>query len=332
MEIAKHFPGQFNCRFVTAMNQSSATTGVLKTALSVHDLYGANLTNVTSGQIPLGGTGPRGDYDYMVIMWCPVLSAIYSKGGGNSLGSGAKLSGLYMFQFNTGLEEGHIDFDKFDDARYAYSQTSIYGSDGSDIYNNAMTWASQISIMLTDPTSELSGVAKYGFFPVGSMFDDGAPVEWTIGDLQRSVFSTESLKVTKGRVSLQNAIVNHNVASKMGLTFGDISADNAFASEFVSFCILERPFVSLGEGVNVAYTMEAQVSSNYVANPRVDNAFARSIHSESGQINGYNAHVDNSPTTVQAYTPDNIDGYGDMLQIGKAALSFLPSLGTQLYR
>jgi len=189
--------------------------------------------------------------------------------------------------------------------------TYLYGGDGSDIYNNAMVWASRLAIQLTGPESELSGTVKYGYFPVGSMFDDDQPTDWNIKDLERSVYLTESLKKTKGSVSLQNAIVNHDVGMKMGLKFGNAGDDNAFAGEYVSFAILQKPFVSLGDGVNVPYTMEISVGSNYVANPRVDNAFARSLNTP-GLING-------GWTSV----------LGDV--VGAPLTSYLPNLGKSMY-
>jgi len=142
-----------------------------------------------------------------------------------------------------------------------------------------MIWASRFSGFITGPEATLSGVVKYGYFPVGSMFDDDESTDWSIDDLQRSVYHSESIKTNHGKISLQNAIVNHECGTKMGLGFGSASADNSFAAEYVTFAIIEKPMVSLAEGTNVEYTIEAVIESNYVANPRVNNAFARSLNS-----------------------------------------------------
>jgi len=98
MEIAKHYPGRFECKFVAGMNRSSSTTGCLTSTMSINQSYYSTGGNSPTVQTTLGNPQIDGKtLDYLVIMFCPTLSAMYSKGGGGSLGDGAKLSGLYLF-------------------------------------------------------------------------------------------------------------------------------------------------------------------------------------------------------------------------------------------
>jgi hypothetical protein len=269
MDVCKHYPGRFESTFVAGMNRSSATTGTLESTFPVNEVLER-----------IDGAGedvdkPLGTCRYTLIAYSPILSALY--GASTGLGASSKLAGLIIVQTDE-LDTGEIlRFADFDDIKDAYTMSDLYGSNGSDVYNNAMIWASRIEGQTVGPQANLAGVAKYGFFNIGSMFDDGVATNFTLNNLKTSIFHEESLKETQGKFSLQNAIVNHDIGMKMGLSFSNVSDDNAFASEYVAFVILEAPYQSISDGNLMQFSIDAVVRSNYVANPRVTNAFARGL-------------------------------------------------------
>lgn len=50
-------------------------------------------------------------------------------------------------------------------------------------------------------------------------------------------------------------------------------------SELVSFAIIERGFTNLTTGANAVFSMDVAVESNYVFQPKLWDAFARSLDS-----------------------------------------------------
>jgi len=83
--LAKHQPGVHNVPFITDMNVSSASTGI------IHSLFSMNSTYKNTGF-----QGYLGDDDYTLIGFCPSLTACYGPGGLGNIPMTSKCGGIFI--------------------------------------------------------------------------------------------------------------------------------------------------------------------------------------------------------------------------------------------
>lgn len=69
MNLAKASPGTIDTSYVSGMNINSASTGIVRSQMSVNQIVQYNAAS----------TSNVGAYDYTLLMYCPVLSIV--KGG-----------------------------------------------------------------------------------------------------------------------------------------------------------------------------------------------------------------------------------------------------------
>lgn len=87
MLLAKHAPGRYNTNYVCGMNVSTSYTGLINGALTMNQAYDTSTPPVLTN---LGGN------DYLLIMYCPVMSILYSDGASGNLPAGSKLGGMFV--------------------------------------------------------------------------------------------------------------------------------------------------------------------------------------------------------------------------------------------
>lgn len=82
MLVAKHMPGVFNVPFVSDMNRSSATTGIIHSAMTIQQAVNFDDAAVL---VPKA-MATLSSFNYVVILYAPTLSACYGTGESGNLG------------------------------------------------------------------------------------------------------------------------------------------------------------------------------------------------------------------------------------------------------
>lgn len=116
---AKHAPGRFKAPFVTASGKSNLSTSTLKTTLTLNQVY-------DSQSIPV--LQPIGTNDYLVIMFCPVMSVYYGGGGTGQIPSTSKIGGMWMRQISTSSQDVALFSNFWTVNRGAQTMSTLYGS------------------------------------------------------------------------------------------------------------------------------------------------------------------------------------------------------------
>lgn len=137
MIVAKHFPGSVNPPFVSDMNVSSAHTGIVRTKMTVNDAY--NTSGSLEGNLLA---------DYHVIMYCPSLSILYGPGSSPNIPTSSKLGGYYHVCTNQTSTDIASLSHFISTTKGALAMSSMYGSQGDTIAQNAFIWASEIEFSL----------------------------------------------------------------------------------------------------------------------------------------------------------------------------------------
>lgn len=88
----------------------------------------------------------------------------------------------------------------------------LWGSDMDSIAQSGLIWAQSMKITGLAPSASASGVVKYVSVPLGSLYSDGSTCPVTIRKLLAHVQRTEKFH---GTVTLKNAIVQHNLVSRV---------------------------------------------------------------------------------------------------------------------
>jgi len=86
MCYSKEYPGEIECPYVAGMNTLSLPTTTFPSPLSVAE---ANKLGDTGGE-------PLGSYAYLLLMWCPAMTAIFGSGKAGEVPSSEKLGGLVI--------------------------------------------------------------------------------------------------------------------------------------------------------------------------------------------------------------------------------------------
>jgi hypothetical protein len=81
-------------------------------------------------------------------------------------------------------------------------------------------------------------------------------------------------------VELQSAVVNHDIVNRMGISLTNVSDDNSFAGEIISFAIIESAFTPISGTTAIKYFVPVDTSANFVFFPKISDAFARSLDKE----------------------------------------------------
>lgn len=90
MCVAKNVPGEFNVPYVAGMNVTNLPTTTFSISQSIE---GCNIYGETSDTQPLG-TEP-----YLLVMWCPSMTAFQGPGGSGHIPTTEKLGGFAIKQF-----------------------------------------------------------------------------------------------------------------------------------------------------------------------------------------------------------------------------------------
>lgn len=109
-----------------------------------------------------------GSSKYQLIMYAPVLSALY---GDSAFGSTTKLGGLLIMQVDDPAAKVATFSDFYSTSGEAYSMASLYGTQGTTIAESALIWASKMHMTLEAPVTNTSGSVIYGSFPFSSLMD-----------------------------------------------------------------------------------------------------------------------------------------------------------------
>lgn len=127
-----------------------------------------------------------------------------------------------------------------------------------------------MTVTMKGADATLAGAVHLGYFNVGSMFtDDAEETIITPNQMIERATKQVNLKSSKGVFQLSNALVNHDIAMKMNMSVSHISDDNSFGNEWVCYAVIEKPFSNLTGTDKLNYTMDLEIHSNYVANPKV---------------------------------------------------------------
>jgi hypothetical protein len=115
MDIAKHYPGEIESPFVAGMNIVSSVTGCIR-----HNTVAVATAALESNE---ASNQPLGTNDYLIVLYCPALSALY---GDSSFGESAKIAGLNIIQTDDLHTETATRFADFWDPHNGYSMTDVY--------------------------------------------------------------------------------------------------------------------------------------------------------------------------------------------------------------
>lgn len=86
MCVSKQFPGEHTTPYVAGMNTLSLPTSCFTSQLVINsaNTYGDDSDN------------PLGHAPYLLLMWCPAMTAIYGTGKPSQVPSNEKLGGLVV--------------------------------------------------------------------------------------------------------------------------------------------------------------------------------------------------------------------------------------------
>jgi len=240
---------------------------------------------------------PLGTHSYTILAICPSLSTVID----SSLG---RLSGAILSQTSEpDSADNFFRLRDFWDVDQAFSQVSLWGSDGSDIYRNAANWTHEMSVSLLAPAATVSGTVHLGYINIGELYnsEEDADLDLTVNKLiARSTKHVELTADVRG-FTISNAMVNNNLVQSMSMSTSDlVTGFNKFASEYIAYAVIVRPFEALGVPVQqtTAFTMEITNRANYVANVIPGSAFAQSI---GAKISSEIPKVDVQPVDLTNY-------------------------------
>ena len=163
MILAKTLPGRINAPYVAGMDTQPIPTNTFQVATSLSQASGAS---------PLD---PLGSKEYVVMMFCPVLTHLYGRGGTNQFATSSKLGGLYVYQSDA--PEAPHTISEFDDDRYGLSMIEVFGSDITGFAEHGFVWACQLNLKLMAPLANVIGKAFHGRITIGQLRSNGVNQE-----------------------------------------------------------------------------------------------------------------------------------------------------------
>jgi len=155
---AKVTPGDFNVQYVAGMNVTNLPTNCfsVSNSFSEADVY------LSNRQYPLGVK------KYVLMMFCPSMTAFRGDGKNGRISESDKLGGLVIRQIDeTDLDDPWIRRSTFQEVLSARTMLETYGSDMTKFSAGGFIWASQMTCNILTPAANLVGSYYRGTIQFG---------------------------------------------------------------------------------------------------------------------------------------------------------------------
>lgn len=262
MLIAKVYPGEINAPYVAGMNTQPLPTLKFKVA-----------TSLSTATNPVTTNQPLGTNEYVVIMFCPVLTALRGMGGANQFSTSTKLGGLYTYQ--TDSTGGSIGMFEFGDDRYGFSMVESYGSDAQGFSEHGFVWSSKLELALIAPNANVVGKAFHGRVTLGQFYEHGVWKGITVDQMIKIADSIEDIQQDH-KFCLQAAVNNHDVVFSNEHHMNDIGEE--YMAEYVEYLVIQKAAASISTGAKMEYSFIGEFSGNAVFWPNAFDSLANNLY------------------------------------------------------
>jgi hypothetical protein len=211
------------------------------------------------------GTVAIGHQDYLVIMHCPILSALKST-------AGVRMSGLVVYQ-NDDIN-APVFFSQFLNSYTSPSMASVYGGDAAEFASSGFVFASQLNVSLEAPNIQSTGNFYRGSFTLGNLGGGNVSIEDLIHISQMS-------RPNNRKFSLTSAVVNNDAGFYNQTDFASpIVGDRPPAgmdAEIVDYIVIHKPFVGIETGTKTLYSLNIKVMANLYFRPKLTSSLAYAL-------------------------------------------------------
>lgn len=257
---AKCFPGWFDSPIIAADSILSVPTSTFSTGLTINTCAVDSPFDTNSAAL--------GTKDYLVIAYA--CSATFLVGaGGSGYAVGTKLGGLQVLQDNSSSTK-ILYLDGFDRPNRSKSFIQAYNSDITGLGSQGYIWASQLWFSLLAPAANITGKCWKGRLAFGQLPSAGLSASQLIS------LATETESVRD--FSLSTALVNNNLIFESGVQ--DLSGNATtpdFNLEYVEYVVLLKPSVNITTGANSSFSLNIQISGNFVWLPTSSDVFIKQV-------------------------------------------------------
>mgnify|MGYP003572093692 CR=1 FL=1 len=260
MILAKTLPGRINAPYVAGMDTQPIPTNTFQVATSLSQASGAS---------PLD---PLGSKEYVVMMFCPVLTHLYGRGGTNQFATSSTLGGLYVYQSDA--PEAPHTISEFDDDRYGLSMIEVFGSDITGFAEHGFVWACQLNLKLMAPLANVIGKAFHGRITIGQLRSNGVNQAITTEQLIKIAHTIDDVTID-GDFVLRSAINNNDILFDNGKNINTIGEE--YANEYIDYIVIQRAAAALTSGTRMTYSLIGTLQGNAVFWPNALDSMANNL-------------------------------------------------------
>jgi nucleoid DNA-binding protein len=204
--------------------------------------------------------------DYVVVVFCPVVSAFSFTDGTNY---GLRRSGLGIYQSGTAtstfLSENYL-------SAYTMTVVEAYGTDFQGVGSRGFIWAGDLTLRVNAPAATQAGTIYLGSFPMHSLHGG---ISLSASNLIKAATTTIPANQS---FSLVSSIVDTSIVDYDGddnMTWD--RTETLIKSEYVSYAVIEKPAVSISDGTNVTYALRGEINCNTIWWPKFNDLHSINI-------------------------------------------------------
>lgn len=153
---------------------------------------------------------------YVLIMYCPSLSARFGNHGSEDISPSDRLGGFAILQFEADeLDDPAINRSIFQSLKASKTMTSTYGSNMTGFSSGGFVWAGEITSSIIAPRATLVGSMYQGCINYAQLYntDDSESSHLDAGASLNDLIDISKVANCQKSFTMRSAVVNNNIVN-----------------------------------------------------------------------------------------------------------------------